>query len=140
MADSFYRQVTDEHFARATSGQKRNAECDAFATQNPTQQVSARRREEAQETTQPQGSQGVGRNTTKHRDMSRNSKIGPGGTEYTPYSSGNTDVSESCNAESNALSTGGVIDPELQAIFDAWSTLPGAIKAGILAIVRTARE
>ena len=32
------------------------------------------------------------------------------------------------------------IDPELRAVADAWPTLPDAVKAGILAMVRAAAQ
>jgi hypothetical protein len=47
---------------------------------------------------------------------------------------------ESRGAESGALGTqGGVLDPELRAIVDAWPALPEPIKAGILAMIRAGR-
>lgn len=56
-----------------------------------------------------------------------------------PNSPRNPGVSESGGANSGALGArGGAIAPELRAIIDAWPTLPEAIKAGILALVRTA--
>jgi integrase len=47
VADKHYRQVTEDHFKRAVDG---NAECDAPATQIPTQPTSAAIRLEGQET------------------------------------------------------------------------------------------
>ncbi len=41
------------------------------------------------------------------------------------------------DAESGAVAT---IDPSLASIIDAWATLPDAMKAGILAMVRASGE
>ncbi|MGA2035589.1 MAG: hypothetical protein ABSG68_25350 [Thermoguttaceae bacterium] len=56
-----------------------------------------------------------------------------------PNFPGKSGFSESGGAKSGALGAqDGAIDPELRAIIDAWPALPDAIKAGILAMVRTA--
>ncbi len=56
-----------------------------------------------------------------------------------PNSPGKSGFSESGGAKSGALGAqGGAIAPELRTIIDAWPALPDAIKAGILAMVRTA--
>lgn len=61
------------------------------------------------------------------------------GFEYPANSSENRGVADESGADSGALGAQvGAIDPELGAIIDAWPTLPDAIKAGILAMVRTA--
>ena len=63
----------------------------------------------------------------------------PRGVEQVPNSPVKSGFSESGGAKSGALGAqGGVIDPELRAIIDAWPVLPDAIKVGILAMVRTA--
>ena len=81
IADAFYRQVTDEHFARAIGGTKRNAEYDAFATQNPTQQVSARKSREVQETTQALENQGLVPNCASSDDTPPQYILPPRGVE-----------------------------------------------------------
>ena len=59
------------------------------------------------------------------------------GFEHPPYSSGNTGVAAESGAESGALDAESRSeDPELGTIIDAWPTLPDALKAGILAMIR----
>ena len=58
----------------------------------------------------------------------------------TPENTEKTDVSVAVGA--NAVALGPKVEqfaPDLQAIIDAWPKLPDAIKAGIVAMVRTAR-
>ena len=51
-----------------------------------------------------------------------------------------TGVSENAGADAGAVETKNAHDDaDLQAIVDAWPTLPEAIKAGILAMVTAAR-
>jgi hypothetical protein len=46
---------------------------------------------------------------------------------------------KACAAQGAAVSTeDGLIDPDLQAVIEAWLELPEAIKAGILAMVKSA--
>ena len=50
-----------------------------------------------------------------------------------------TALSAECGVESGALPTQThPIDPSLTALIDAWPTLPEALRAGILAMVRAA--
>jgi hypothetical protein len=49
-----------------------------------------------------------------------------------PKTTGKTSVSQ------NERYTGATFEPDLQALVDAWPTLPAALKAGILAMVRAA--
>jgi hypothetical protein len=60
--------------------------------------------------------------------------------EYPPVETAEkTGVSGDSGAESGALDAeNGPKDAELGAVIDTWPTLPEAIKAGILAMVRTA--
>jgi hypothetical protein len=60
------------------------------------------------------------------------------GSELPLNSSGNEGFPDESGAESGALDAEiEPKDPELGAIIDAWPTLPEALKAGILAMVRT---
>jgi len=59
--------------------------------------------------------------------------------EETGYFPGNTAVSANPGANAVALeSKPAHFDPDLQAIIDAWPTLPEAIRTGILAMMRAA--
>jgi hypothetical protein len=61
------------------------------------------------------------------------------GFELSQESAGNSTGSDQSGAESGALGTGnGPIDAELAAVIEAWPSLPDAIKAGILAMVKAA--
>jgi hypothetical protein len=61
------------------------------------------------------------------------------GVEPTLDSLENPTISAQGGAKSGALaSQQPIIDPALAALIDAWPTLPEAIRAGILAIVRAA--
>jgi len=65
------------------------------------------------------------------------------GFEPAPKTSRKQGVADESGAESSAESgaldaENGLKDPDLGAIIDAWPGLPDAIKAGILAMVRTA--
>ena len=58
--------------------------------------------------------------------------------EDTPVNPGKTPVSDSMGANAGAVETNGAhIEPDLQAVIDAWDTLPEAIRSGIAAMVRT---
>jgi len=66
-------------------------------------------------------------------------KGGWGGTRTTPEYPEKPAISSQSGAESGALDVQNAeIDPRLVAIIDAWPALPEALKAGILAMVRTA--
>ncbi len=57
-----------------------------------------------------------------------------------PESTGKNGVSGELVADLVAVETKTMhFEPDLQAVIDAWQDLPEAIKAGILAMVRTAR-
>jgi hypothetical protein len=57
----------------------------------------------------------------------------------TPENIGKSGTSADAGADAGALETRTEhFGPDLQAIIDAWATLPDAIKAGILAMVRAA--
>ena len=59
--------------------------------------------------------------------------------QQTPENIGKTAISDAAGAEMGAVEMKRKqIGPDLQALIDAWPTLPEAIKAGILAIVRAA--
>lgn len=63
--------------------------------------------------------------------------MGDTGLEQVPKSSGKRAIGFGGGAECGALhAPKAPFDPELAAVVDAWPTLPGAIKAGILAMVR----
>lgn len=70
--------------------------------------------------------------------MPRTSSKGtPRGVEQSADSPENEGVAAKGGAESGALGVGSVPDdPELRAIVDAWSRLPEAIRAGIVAMIR----
>jgi hypothetical protein len=60
-------------------------------------------------------------------------------TEQTAKSSGNRPISRSAGADAGAVETKNAhADPDLQAIIDAWPSLPEAIRAGILAVAKAA--
>jgi len=55
-----------------------------------------------------------------------------------PDSQGTTPISDRAGADARALETKNVHDdPHLQAIIDVWPDLPEAIRAGILAMVKS---
>jgi len=57
----------------------------------------------------------------------------------TPENTGKTSVSSEAGADAGAVETKlAQFSPDLQSLIDAWPTLPEAIKAGILAMVRAA--
>jgi hypothetical protein len=61
------------------------------------------------------------------------------GIEPAPDSLGDATISAQGGAKSGALAPQQrIIDPALAALIDAWPTLPEAIRAGILAMVRVA--
>ena len=65
--------------------------------------------------------------------------MGDTGLEHTLNSSEQHAVSEIGGAESGAVAAEtSSIDPDLQAVIEAWPMLPEAIKAGILAMARAA--
>jgi hypothetical protein len=65
--------------------------------------------------------------------------MGDTGLEQASESSRNPQVSDQGGAESGELcAENQPIDPNLTVIIEAWPTLPEAIKAGILAMVRAA--
>lgn len=67
--------------------------------------------------------------------------MGETGFETPTHSSGKIDNSEYSAAESAAAGAeNGPVDPDLQAVIDAWPALPAAVKAGILAMVRAAKD
>jgi hypothetical protein len=60
--------------------------------------------------------------------------------QQTPENTGKTQVSDAAGADAGAVETKTAqFPPDLQALIDAWPTLPDAIRAGILAMVRAAR-
>lgn len=62
----------------------------------------------------------------------------PLGLEQGAPNTGETPFSETGGAESDALGAqSALIDPELLALVEAWPELPEAIKANILAMVRS---
>ncbi len=70
--------------------------------------------------------------------------MGEEGFEYVQKTSGNTVVSNVCNAESNVDASGWHIpvaqdDPDLQKLIDAWRSLPAPMRAAICSIVQAAR-
>ncbi len=63
------------------------------------------------------------------------------GLEQPPKSSGKTAVSTIGGAKSDVIgAAGGAIDPDLQAILDAWPRLPESVRAEVLAMVRASGE
>jgi hypothetical protein len=61
------------------------------------------------------------------------------GIEPTPHSRKNSTISPSGGAETGAPATESpLFAPDLMTVVDAWPTLPEAIRAGILAMVRAA--
>jgi hypothetical protein len=63
------------------------------------------------------------------------------GFEHPAKSSGNDGGGGQSGAECGALGAQNApLDPDLAAVVDAWPKLPGAIKAGILAMVTAGRR
>lgn len=68
------------------------------------------------------------------------SEVAEVGLETLPFSSGNREVSEQGGAKSGAFGDQSVaISSELHEVINRWPTLSTALKAGILAIVRSAK-
>jgi hypothetical protein len=63
-------------------------------------------------------------------------KVAGAGFEHLADSSGNSAVDDLCGAKSGAIATD--LPSELQELIERWPTLPDALKAGILAMVRSA--
>ncbi|MGF1579974.1 MAG: hypothetical protein ACFCD0_11490 [Gemmataceae bacterium] len=66
-----------------------------------------------------------------------NAKNGEGGIRTLPVSPDVQPILEEDGAESGALES---VDPELALVMEAWPTLPEGIRAGILAMIRGARD
>jgi hypothetical protein len=69
--------------------------------------------------------------------------MGPGGFEPTPKTPRKTHISAQGGALSGARGGARLLpedtgDPDLQQLIDAWPTLPEAVKAGIMAMIRSA--
>lgn len=62
-------------------------------------------------------------------------RYGEGGIRSYPENSLESAIPEQADAKSGARS---ISDPDLVTIIDAWNHLPDALKAGILAMVRSA--
>ncbi len=72
-------------------------------------------------------------------------KMGDTGFEFVQESSGNTVVSNVCNAESNVDAAGWHIpvaqdDPDLQKLIAGWSALPVEIRSGIILIASSCKS
>ena len=66
-------------------------------------------------------------------------EMGGTGLEQPHKTPGKTGIAETSGAYSGALPTETIAaDPDLQRLIVAWPTLPGEVKAGILAAVRAA--
>ena len=68
-------------------------------------------------------------------DATQNKEVGATGLEPVKDSCRNTHVSLLSDAECDAY----LNDPDLEAVVNAWTKLPSALKAGIVAMVRAAR-
>jgi len=65
--------------------------------------------------------------------------MGVTGLEHPADSTGNSAVRDQSSAESGAVGAQTAFaDPDLAAVVEAWPSLPEAIKAGILAMIRAA--
>jgi len=63
--------------------------------------------------------------------------MGDTGLEHLSKTSGETGVAVQSGAESGAVdAAGGLIDPDLQVIIDAWPGLSEVVRSELLAIVR----
>ncbi len=72
-------------------------------------------------------------------------KMGDTGFEHVQESSGNTVVSNVCNAESNVDAAGWHIpvaqdDPDLKKLIEGWSALPLEIRSGIMLIASSCKS
>ncbi len=66
--------------------------------------------------------------------------MGDTGVELPFENTGKTKVSDQSGAECGALvARKAPFDPELAAVFEAWPTLPEAIKVGVLAMIGAAK-
>jgi hypothetical protein len=61
--------------------------------------------------------------------------VGDTGFELPPET---LEKTESAAARSHFVAHGGQIDPDLQAVIDAWPVLPDVVRADIVAMVRAA--
>ena len=69
------------------------------------------------------------------------SRLGDTGLEQYPETPANQGISETGDAQSDALSANSApVDPDLAAITAAWPGLPAALKAGIVAMVNAAKS
>ena len=69
-------------------------------------------------------------------DATQNIEVGATGLEPVTDSSSNTHVSLLSYAECDAY----LNDPDLEAVVNAWTKLPSALKAGIVAMVKAAAD
>lgn len=114
-------------------------EPDSQTAPKAVQQPAARSGTDSQETRKAPENKGFLPIVAAPCNTAQMYKVPPRGVEQIENSSGNQGVAPQGGAESGALGAeNGPKDPELGAIIHAWPTLPDAIKAGILAMVRAA--
>lgn len=134
VADEFYRQVTDEHFNRAIGADVKAAQ---KAAQNPA--VTSRDVKYSQKTISAQ--QDDSQYVTSSYDTLPKPELGAAGTEHPSKTLAKPQISETGGAKSGApgdasASNRQPADPDLQAIIDAWPTLPDDVRRTIAGVVR----
>ncbi|MDZ4781549.1 MAG: hypothetical protein SGJ19_14965 [Planctomycetia bacterium] len=109
------------------------------AAQNPAQQTRAGSGEESHVATATQQKTSVLPGFATSCDVLQSCSIPPAGVEHSPDSSQKTGIRVESGAESGALEARqSTIDHNLATVVEAWPRLPEAIKAGIVAMVRSA--
>ena len=126
IAEMHYRQVTDEHYERAASDAGTPGD---KAMQNPMQHAS----ESARTQTQAEPENLAFAESCEPALVNANESEGQSGIRPSADSHGKTLIGAGGDAKSDAP------DVRLAAIVAAWPTLPEAVRAGIVAIVRASR-
>ncbi len=146
IADKHYLQVTDGHYDDAlviatpevggTESGTPDAESGTEAAQIPAQQPAAESSTDSQETKKARGKRAILLPNALACDSMHCTQVPPRGDELSQESSGKTykpDQSGTICGTPNAESR--LIDPDLQAIIDAWPDLPEAVRAGVLVMI-----
>lgn len=129
-----YAQTHDDHFERARG----NAESNARATQNPTQQIDASKSIEQKQPPQNEEGEAFNASPCDLLQSSEHASNGEGGIRSPRENPLELAFLEEGNAESNAVTLESPpIDPELSEVLEAWEDLPEGIRLAVLALVRT---
>jgi len=130
IAQRHYLQTTEQHFQDALKPSEK-------ALQNPVQQVQEIRCKPSQENKKPPVFAGVCESSRYYADVQADGK----GSELPRKTSVNQGFPDKSGAESGALNaTEAQKDARLIVLMEAWSMLPDAIKAGIMALVQATQD